>query len=29
MAFAGIKDDKEIDNLWAYFKQLDTDGKKK
>jgi len=29
MAFAGIKDDKEIDNLWAYFKQLDAEGKKK
>jgi cytochrome c len=29
MAFAGVKDDKEIANLWAYFKQLDADGKKK
>ncbi len=29
MAFAGIKDDKEIDNLWAYLKQFETDGKKK
>jgi cytochrome c len=29
MAFAGLKDDKEADNLWAYLKQLDAEGKKK
>ncbi|HTK13932.1 MAG TPA: cytochrome c family protein [Xanthobacteraceae bacterium] len=29
MAFAGIKDDKEIDNLWAYLKQYDAQGNKK
>jgi cytochrome c2 len=29
MAFAGIQDDTEIGNLWAYLKQFDADGKKK
>ena len=29
MAFAGIKDETEIGNLWAYLKQFDADGKKK
>ena len=29
MAFAGIKDDTEIGNLWAYLKQFGADGKKK
>jgi cytochrome c len=29
MAFAGIKNDVEIDNLTAYLKQFDADGKKK
>jgi cytochrome c2 len=29
MAFAGVKDDKEVDSLWAYLKQIDADGKKK
>jgi cytochrome c len=29
MAFAGVKDDKEVDNLWAYLKQFDAEGKKK
>ena len=29
MAFAGLKDAKEADNLWAYLKQLDAEGKKK
>ncbi len=27
MAFAGIKDDTEIGNLWAYLKQFGPDGK--
>ena len=27
MAFPGIKNEKEIDNLWAYLKQFDADGK--
>lgn len=27
MAFAGIKNDKEIGDLWAYLKQFKTDGK--
>jgi cytochrome c len=26
MIFAGIKNDKEIDDLWAYLKQFDADG---
>ena len=29
MIFAGIKDDKEAANLWAYLKQFGADGKKK
>ncbi len=29
MVFAGIKNEKEIDDLWAYLKQFDADGKKK
>jgi cytochrome c len=29
MAFAGIKNKKEIDDLWAYIKQFEPDGKKK
>jgi cytochrome c len=29
MAFAGIKDEKEIDDLWAYIKQFGPDGQKK
>jgi cytochrome c len=29
MIFAGIKNDKEIANLWAYLKQFGADGKKK
>jgi len=29
MAFAGVKDDKEVGDLWAYLKQFDQDGKKK
>ena len=28
MAFAGIKNDKEIGDLWAYLKQFKTDGSK-
>ena len=28
MAFAGIKNDKEIADLWAYLKQFKADGKK-
>lgn len=28
MTFAGIKDEKEVDNLWAYLKQFGPDGKK-
>jgi cytochrome c len=28
MAFVGIRDDKEIENLWAYLKQFKTDGSK-
>ena len=27
MAFAGVKDDKELNDLWAYIKQFDKDGK--
>ncbi len=29
MAFAGIKNDKEISDLWAYLKQFKADGSKK
>ena len=29
MAFAGVKDPKEVDDLWAYLKQFDAEGKKK
>jgi cytochrome c len=29
MAFAGIKNDKDIADLWAYLKQFGPDGKKK
>jgi cytochrome c len=29
MAFAGVKDDAEINNLWAYLNQFDQEGKKK
>jgi cytochrome c len=29
MAFAGVRDPKEQDDLWAYLKQFDGDGKKK
>ena len=29
MAFAGIKNDDEAKNLWAYLKQYDADGKTK
>lgn len=29
MTFAGIKNEKEIGNLWAYLKQFGADGKKK
>jgi cytochrome c len=29
MPFAGIKNEKDIDNLWAYLKQFGPDGKKK
>jgi cytochrome c len=29
MAFAGIKNDTEISNLWAYLKQFKADGSKK
>lgn len=29
MAFAGVKDDTEAKNLWAYLKQFDAEGKKK
>jgi cytochrome c len=29
MAFAGIKNDKEINDLWAYVSQFDKDGKPK
>jgi len=28
MLFAGIKDDKELGDLWAYLKQFGPDGKK-
>jgi cytochrome c2 len=26
MIFAGIKNDQEINDLWAYLKQFDTNG---
>jgi len=29
MVFAGIKNENEIKNLWAYLKQFDAEGKKK
>ena len=29
MVFAGIKNDTEIESLWAYLKQFDAEGKKK
>ena len=29
MIFPGIKNEKEVDNLWAYIKQFGPDGKKK
>src|SRR5579863_10458759 len=29
MAFAGIKNEKEVDDLWAYISQYDKDGKTK
>jgi cytochrome c len=29
MAFAGIKNEKEAQDLWAYISQFDKDGKKK
>ena len=29
MAFAGVREPKEQDDLWAYLKQFDADGKKK
>ena len=29
MAFAGIKNDKEINDLWVYISQFDKDGKTK
>jgi cytochrome c len=29
MAFAGIKNEKEANDLWAYVSQFDKDGKKK
>ncbi len=29
MVFSGIKDEKEIKDLWAYLAQFDADGKKK
>ena len=29
MAFAGIKNDKELDDLWGYLKQFAADGQKK
>jgi cytochrome c len=29
MIFAGIKNDKELDDLWSYLKQFATDGQKK
>jgi cytochrome c len=29
MAFAGVRDPKEVDALWAYLKEFDAEGKKK
>jgi cytochrome c len=29
MAFAGIKNEKEINDLWAFIEQYDKDGKTK
>jgi cytochrome c len=29
MAFAGIKNEKEVNDLWAYVSQYDKDGKTK
>ena len=29
MAFAGVRDEKEVVDLWAYLKQFDENGKKK
>jgi cytochrome c len=29
MAFAGIKNENEINNLWAYVSSFDKDGKQK
>jgi cytochrome c2 len=29
MAFAGVKDDTEVKNLWAYLNQFDQEGQKK
>jgi cytochrome c len=29
MAFAGVKNDKEVDDLWAFVSQYDKDGKTK
>jgi cytochrome c len=29
MAFVGLKEESEIDNLWAFLKQFDAEGKKK
>jgi cytochrome c2 len=29
MVFAGIKNDKELDDLWSYLKQFAADGQKK
>lgn len=29
MVFAGIKNEQEITNLWAYLKQFDAEGNKK
>jgi cytochrome c len=29
MIFAGVKNEKEISDLWAYMRQFDADGKKK
>jgi cytochrome c len=29
MAFAGLKNDKDVDDLWAYLEQFGPDGQKK
>ena len=29
MAFAGVRDEKDIANLWAFLKQFDANGDKK